>query len=480
MKLIKPVLLIFLLQGSFVSFSQNVDSVFQTATKIPAKYYSEVDKKINSFNGQLTKKSLNYLTKFQRQEKRIQQKLAKLNPGLVADNTSARYMQLFQKISSKSPNSSNASVSGEYSPYLDSLGTSLNFLKQFNGISDNVKGPLESFNQLQNKLKQSENIKAFIAERKNQIKGMLSRYTNLPAGLRNEYTKVNKTAYYYQAQVLEFKQALKEQDKTEQIALSILREAPAFQKFWQKNSYLAQIFPMPASYGSPQALNGLQTNAQVQALAALQLGSSATTAGNPTQYLQQQLNQAQNTLYNLKAKVTSLGGTSGTGDMVIPDFNPNPLKVKKFMQRMEYGFNIQNEAHTGFLPTTTDMALTMGYKFSNKVTAGTGISYKLGFGNGWEHLHLSSQGMGLRSFCDIKAKGSIWITGGWEYDFFNAFSKLSDLKNVNAWQKSALIGLKKKYKVGKRNGNLQLLYNLIAGQQVPRGQAFRFRIGFGF
>ena len=176
----------------FIAFkpckAQVIDSLagVKIPTQLSDKYYSEVDKKINSVNGQLSKKSLKYLAKFQRQENRIQLKLAKLNPGLVADNTSARYMQLFQKISSKSPDSSNASVRGEYSPYLDSLGTSLNFLKQFDGISDKVKGPLESFNQLQNKLQQSENIKAFIAERKNQIKEMLSKYTNLPAGLQNE------------------------------------------------------------------------------------------------------------------------------------------------------------------------------------------------------------------------------------------------------------------------------------------------------
>ena len=127
---------------------------------------------------------------------------------------------------------------------------------------------------------------------------------------------------------------LKEPDKIEQKALSILRNVPAFQKFWQKNSCLAQLFPTPANYGTLQALNGLQTNIQVQAMAAQQLGASATASGNPTQYLQQQMSHAQSFLNGLKEKVTSLGGTSGTGDMEIPDFQPNSQHTKKFLKRL--------------------------------------------------------------------------------------------------------------------------------------------------
>ncbi|MDE3212050.1 MAG: hypothetical protein KGM98_02355, partial [Bacteroidota bacterium] len=98
----------------------------------------------------------------------------------------------------------------------------------------------------------------------------------------------------------------------------------------------------------------------------------------------------------------------------------------------------------------------------------------------WNHVALSSQGVGLRSYVAIKAKGSIWITGGWEYNYFNAFVKLRELYNINAWQKSALLGITKKYKIGKKEGNMQLLYDFLSRVEVPRGQAIKFRVGWSF
>jgi len=50
---------------------------------------------------------------------------------------------------------------------------------------------------------------------------------------------------------------------------------------------------------------------------------------------------------------------------------------------------------------------------------------------------------------------------------------------VNLWQKSALAGITKKYKMGKKEGNMQLLYDFLAGQQRPVAQPLKFRIGYG-
>jgi hypothetical protein len=75
-------------------------------------------------------------------------------------------------------------------------------------------------------------------------------------------------------------------------------------------------------------------------------------------------------------------------------------------------------------------------------------------------------------------KGSIWISGGYEFDYQHEFEKIDELKNVNAWQKSGLIGLTKKYKVGKKNGNMQLLWDFMSYSQVPRTTALKFRVGY--
>jgi len=81
---------------------------------------------------------------------------------------------------------------------------------------------------------------------------------------------------------------------------------------------------------------------------------------------------------------------------------------------------------------------------------------------------------------DVRAKGSIWITGGFEYNYLQQFNSLQNIPYIDVWQRSALVGITKKYKVGKRENNLQLLYDLLAASEIPRGQSFEFRLGFGF
>jgi hypothetical protein len=257
--------------------------------------------------------------------------------------------------------------------------------------------------------------------------------------------------------------------------LGIVREIPAFNDFISKNSFLAQLFPMPNGYGTADALQGLQTRTGVQQ----QLGQRLAGAGtNPQQYLQQQLQAAQSELNALKDKVNKLGG--GSSDMAMPEFKPNSQKTKSFWKRIEYGLNIQSQKTNAFLPTTSDIALMMGYKLNDKSTIGIGAGYKLGWGKNISNIHLTSQGVSLRSYVDIKIKGSIWISGGYEGNYQHEFTKLDQLKDVNAWQKSGLIGVTKKYYIAKKKGNMQLLWDFLSYSQVPRTTALKFRVGYNF
>jgi hypothetical protein len=255
----------------------------------------------------------------------------------------------------------------------------------------------------------------------------------------------------------------------------MVRETSAFKDFMAKNSLFAQLFPVPAGYGTAQALQGLQTRIAVQQ----QLGQRLAGAGaNPQQYLQQQVQQAQSVLGKLKDKVNQMGG--GSSDLEIPDFKPNQQKTKTFWKRLEYGLSIQSQKTNSFLPTTSDIVLTTGYKLNDKSTIGLGAGFKLGWGKNIKQINLTAQGMSLRSFLDIKVKGSIWISGGYEENYQQEFTKIDQLKNVNAWQKSGLLGLTKKYKIGKKKGNFQLLWDFLSYSQLPETQPLKFRIGYTF
>lgn len=478
-----------------VSFPQSGDSsiqssqnkLLQTYTNISSKSLNFINDKYAKLTATIQKQNEKLLNRMQQKEARLQRKLQSIDSTKSAElfaETKAKYEALQQQ--SQSPVTGTISKLKEYIPGLDSTNTILNFL---NRSSINIPGiPADKLQQiqavstqvqaLQARLQQANDIQTFIRERESTFREQL-----LNTGLGKELVGINKEVFYFQQRLAEYKNLLNDKKALEEKLLQTVMSLPAFQSFWQKHSFLSQLFPMPQNYGTSQSLNGLQTIGSVQTQLQQRLGSSAFSStsnganvgGN---YFQQQMQAAQSQINNLKDKITQLGG--GSSDMTVPDFKPNNQHTKTFFQRLEYGLNVQSQPGSYLLPTTSDIALTVGYKFSDKATAGFGLAYKLGWGNGWNHIAFSSQGIGLRSYIDIKALGNIWVTGGFEYSYLQAFSNYTALKNLDAWQKSALLGITKKYKVGKKTGNVQLLYDFLHNNQVPPSQGLKFRAGWTF
>jgi hypothetical protein len=252
----------------------------------------------------------------------------------------------------------------------------------------------------------------------------------------------------------------------------------------EQHSELAGLFSLPDNYGNTPGIAGLQTRAQVQQQIQTQL---AGAGANGMTYLQQNLQAAQTQLNQLKDKINNLGG--GSGDMDMPGFKPNDQKTKSFWRRLEYGTNFQT-ARTNFLPTTTDLGFSVGYRLNNKSTVGIGASYKIGWGKDIKHIAVTLQGMGIRSFLDIKLKGSFYASGGFEYNYqplspqeISSITAAGKWNEPDAWSKSGLIGISKivsiKSKFFKKT-RLQLLWDFLSYQQVPQTQPVKFRMGYNF
>lgn len=455
---------------------QSVDNT-ELIEKIPARFYSKIEKKINSVDERITKKSLKYLSKFQRQEQKLQQKIQRLNPELVLQDATGRYTGLLKVIKGRMPSLAKNGM-GEYLPYTDSLGTSLSFLNKLdvNGFSK-ANDALKSFNQLEDNLQQSEEVKAFIAERKSQIASLLSNYTKLPPGIKNEFKQLNKTAYYYSAQVKEYKELLNDPDKIELKVLELLNKVPAFQKFVKENSALAGLFSLPRNYSGPQALTGLQTRDQVAQLITNRIGSGSS----PGKVFSQQIQVAQQGLQAFKDKLSKLGG--GSGDIEMPDFKPNGQKTKPFLKRLEYGSNLQTFRGSYGFPTTTDLGLSVGYKLNNKGTIGIGASYKTGWGTDLNHIRFTAEGMGLRSYFEYNLKKTFYATGGLEYNYQPVVFSRAVIPGTSGWQQSGLIGVSKvvalKSKLFKKT-KVQVLWDFMSYYQPIRTQVIKFRVGYDF
>ncbi len=316
----------------------------------------------------------------------------------------------------------------------------------------------------------TEAVQQFIKERKQQLISQAMQFIGKSKWLQ----KINKESYYYVETLRNYREIFSDSKKAEETALTILNKIPAWREFIQKNSVLAGLFAVPGG-GAGQSLAGLQTRASVQNLITQNFGSGP----NAMQQLRDNVQAAQSQLNQLKDKILQAGGGSSSDDL--PDFKPNNQKSKTFLQRLELGSNLQHQRSSSFLPVTSDIGLSVGYKLNDRSVAGVGMSGKVGWGKNIQNIRISGEGVGFRSFFNwkLKSRGSFWLSGGAEMNYQSRFYSTAILNNFNNWQQSALIGVMKKYSVGKKiKGSMSILYDALYNQQVPARQPVVFRVGY--
>lgn len=441
----------------------------------PDKLFGALDKKTKNIEDKLSKQTDKYLSKLQRQEEKIKKKLARKDSALAA--------QVFGDIDKKYTDLKNTTgqvnkYSQLYSGHLDSLTTAVSFLKDdklFNlGSNPELQKTLAHYKELQSKLNASDLIKKQLIARQAMLKEQFQKL-----GMVKQLKQFRKQVYYYQAQVKEYKEMFEDPNKLEKKLMELVMQHPKFKEFFANNSMLGSLFVLPGSSNASNiSIAGLQTRAMINQTIADRFGSGA----NVTAQLQQNVQSAQGQLNELKNRLGSFssGSYGNGGEVDMPEgFKPNEQKTKSFLQRLEYGANIQSQKARYFFPVTSDLGLSLGYKLNNKSSIGVGASYKLGWGSGWNNIAISHQGVGLRSYVDWKIKGSFYISGGYEQNYMNMINSFDQLKNISAWQRSGLVGLSKKYKVNKKmKGEIKVLWDFLSYQQIPKTQSILFRIGY--
>lgn len=489
--------------GLGMARAQAIDSVAGKVTGFPGKLLAHIQRKTARLNGQLTGVTESYLQKMQAREQKLQRRLMAIDPAgakALFAGSAERYAALAQQIR-KDTGGVSRGFSGVYPVYLDSLQGSVKFLQQnptlLNGSAQaNLPGANTQLQALQAKMADAGQVQAFLQQRKQQIGQYLVQHGLSTGPLSNLYGGMDQQVYYYSQQLRQYKEMWTNPDQLTQKALAVLSRVPAFQTFMKSNSMLGGLFNLPGGYGASQAISGLQTKTQVAALVQAQTGAAAAGAsgapgggsgaggmasGSGMDALQSNLQNAESQLDTYKSKLNSLG--AGNGDMDMPNFKPNDQKTKTFWHRLEYGADFQTTHTNYYFPMVTDFGASLGYKLGHGNVVGLGASYKLGWGNGIQHIAFTSQGVGLRSFVQIRIKGSFSATGGFEYNYTTPFASFQDLKFIQNWTKSGLLGVTKtvslKNRVFKKT-SVSLLWDFLSYQQVPRTQPFLFRLGYTF
>lgn len=324
-----------------------------------AGYPRQVTKKVQVYTGRLTTKTTKTLVRLSRWENRIKKILEKSAPEtaqkLFAPGEPS-FSSLLQQI--RQGETITAGYAPAYNAYMDELGTSLKYLEgQQDRANNDYRHALSELDSLNNSVTQTERIKHFISQRKKQLLNEGMKH----AGSSKAFKKLNREAWYYAETVRNYKDLFEEPGKKEQLAKKLLSELPAYQKFARENSMLASLFAVPQSSrsgGSTASLSGLQTRAGVQEI--IQRRISAAGPEGAAQ-IQQNLQEAQGRLSEIKDQLLKGGQLGSNGEMEMPGFKPNGQRSKTFLQRLEYGFDIQFGRNNTQIPATGDIGLNVGY-----------------------------------------------------------------------------------------------------------------------
>jgi hypothetical protein len=456
----------------------------ETSPVISGKLLSKINVHTKGMNNRLQKQMEKYLLRLEKEEKRLIKEVVRHDSSvakMLANDSSNSYSALLKQI--RHGETVTTRKGSEYISSLDSITTSLKFLDQHKKLlpSPEAKRQIESsikkYGDLQKKLQNADGIKEYVSERKRQIKESLTNIKKLPKGLSRNLDRYNKQAYYYTAQIREYKNILNNSAKAEQQVLKLINRVPAFNDFMRKNSFLSQLFPQPSDASAQNSVNlsGLQTRVVLQQEMQQQFGSASSL----NQSVNQGMQTAQEELRLLKDKINKAGGNSS--DMEMPDFKPNQQKTKSFLNRLEYGTTIQSQRSNRLLPVSSEIGLTVQYKLNSKSAIGLGIGYKMGWGQSIRKMRITHEGINIRSFVESKLKGSFYITGGYERNYMASFKRIEELKNAELWSNSGLVGISKKYKINNKfKGNLQLMWDFLSYSQIPRTPAFVYRLGYNF
>jgi hypothetical protein len=471
-----------------VSHAQSVDSVTNKVLSFPSRLLARLQKKTTDLNTQLTQQTESYLQKMARREARMQQKLSGIDSNAAKslfNGSVQRYAALQQQLKTDTGHQGQT-FAGVYPAYLDSMQGSMGFLRQNPQLLNNagsaqltqLQGATSQLQTLQAKMGIAGEAQAYMQQRKQMIADYIAQHSNLQGVLGSSFAGMNKDIYYYSQTLRQYQEMWSSPDKLEQQALVLLNRLPAFQTFMKSNSMLGGLFNVPGGYGTPQGVVGLQTKDQVG-----QLINGQVTAGgtNAETTLQGNLQSAQSQLDTYKSKLSQLG--AGNGNMDMPNFTPNDQKTKTFWKRMVYGANFQTSRNNYYFPMVTDFGFSLGYKLGHNNIIGIGASYKLGWGNGIQHIVFTNEGLGLRSFLQVRIKGTFSATGGFEYNYTMPFTTYQQLRLIQDWTKSGLIGVTKTVSMKNRvfkSTSLSLLWDFLSYQQIPQTQPFIFRIGYNF
>ena len=373
-----------------------------------------------------------------------------------------------------------------YTPELDTLSMALAYLDtQHDKCKCEKNGNVqEGLVQLKMEMKRTENIQQYLRERNS----FLERALKNDAALKSQLNGLTRTSTYFSQQSADYINLFSDRANIEKSIFGALQKIPAF------SSYMGQFGAMPALNPTPPAI-GMKES--------LKLNDLLEMAPEESKNILTEISNASHDVSEKSSALVETTAASGRdqkelmGELLaakdsIPDkkglprekkekWQPNPLRTKRFVDRVKMNTNMQWDKRSYFLPLSGTVGIATTYQLHQRINIGVGGSFIVALGypillkgeTETTKFHVHSNGMGFRSLVDFQLKGMLFAQCGYERNYREILAG-SDLSTQ--WTQSALAGVKLKYPVRNKRSKptMEIMYDFLHHNNQP---AFVIRAG---
>ncbi len=468
-----------------------IDSVqFDWRAKDCARYNKRLVAKCNKLAARVKKTTDASLLKFLSLEDALLEKMCSINER-QAESLLKGSIYSFRRLEGKQLRDRDQSLAN-YLPELDSAAICLNYIDS-KGKGCGTQTTQVAIQNLKAELKRSELVGQYIKERNIYLRKLS---TENPA-LSGMMMPLEKAEYYFNAQINEYFKLFQLRSNPERTVMALLRTAPGFEDYANANGMLAHINTQPTN-GSGQSMAAVMAELTEVAIAQ---GKDVRYLLNPENLFRRTKKQSEadvgftemiESANELKGELTSssddlqlldnMGELENPGDVNHEtgktkqrdknDWTPNPLKTKRFVDRLVYGCNLQAGPRSSVFPASGTLAAQVAYQLTTKMNLGVGVSHIAGLywnerGDGLANqIQLGTNGYNLRSYYDMEIYHNISLQT--TYEWSNRKSSLGEplqpllpLSNGNM-QASWLAGVKLKKPSTKRTRQtIEILYDFM-------------------
>jgi hypothetical protein len=348
--------------------------------------------------------------------------------------------------------------------------------------------------KLRGQLNAQQGIDELIRERTSSLEGLAGK-ANI-SGLQN----IQQQVYYAREKMKAWKKLADDPDEAEEEALEYLQGSPGFSEAFSSNSEAFGGLGNNATAEDLQKL-GFQTKQSVKKMLTDKLGNSL---GHVQEQMGKQVQEYTDKLGDISGKVNEARQSINEAKQSVaearqakdklkhlekPAFKKNPERAKPFWQRLEAQYNFQTTRATsdGLRPAMLELAASVAFKHSPRLSYGVGIGLSTGLGQNWQNIRFTYEGLSTRAFADWKALYGFSLQAGYERSFrpqnraylpsnagSNDPSNPASDKNIfkemfGGQQQAAYIGIMKRYRLNSRyNGTILIGYNFLWQQEALR------------